>query len=606
MKPFRIQRIGAIAFLVHALFCWNIPQSVAQDRSIYPNPDQLAVGSSSRGIYLSSAQFLIPFQIAPTGSQPSAVLLYVSMDQGDSWQLYGKTSPDAKHFEFRAAAEGDYLFAVKTVDPSGNAFSSPAPPIKVLVDTTQPQIDFRAELGPTGSLIVTLQAADANLDTKSATVRFRTDRDSEWRQISINSLNPNGNVYQGQVEISLPQCREVVIVASVADLAKNTAEATHHLRMPRTAVGTNDLQLASSRGPASLPGAIPWNIEPDAPTSNGTGNALNGTGNLLSPNASAQPAPTEYRENFSTSPFQPQQHSSRSGPGRLTGRQSEIDLAPSGPPSVDPVSIEELELPEPIREPIVDRPRESVDRPRESFDRPRESFDRQTASADRQIESYGNLPRSAENPYYSKTRTFSLDYSVESLGGTALSSVELWGSEDQGASWQKWGVDPDRVSPFDVKVGNDGLFGFRMVIVGEGGVVLGQPKAGDKADVWICVDTEAPTCRITRAVSGEGTHAGTLVIDYTCVDDHLVEHPISLYFSDRPHGPWTSIASGLKNSGLYLWKVDSGIPGQVYLKLEAVDKAGNVGVHRLDLPIDVQGVTPRGRIQGFRPIYNPS
>ncbi len=60
--------------------------------------------------------------------------------------------------------------------------------------------------------------------------------------------------------------------------------------------------------------------------------------------------------------------------------------------------------------------------------------------------------------------------------------------------------------------------------------------------------------------------------------------------------------SGLRNTGIYLWKADPSLPQQVYLRIQAVDRAGNVQEHRLDLPINLRGLTPRGRIQGFRPI----
>jgi hypothetical protein len=96
-----------------------------------------------------------------------------------------------------------------------------------------------------------------------------------------------------------------------------------------------------------------------------------------------------------------------------------------------------------------------------------------------------------------------------------------------------------------------------------------------------------------------------LVIDYTCSDIHLVDRPVTLSFSEHQTGPWTTIATGLKNTGMYLWKADPNLPEHVYLKIEVVDKAGNTGIHRLDLPIDIKGLAPRGRIQGIRPIISP-
>ena len=57
--------------------------------------------------------------------------------------------------------------------------------------------------------------------------------------------------------------------------------------------------------------------------------------------------------------------------------------------------------------------------------------------------------------------------------------------------------------------------------------------------------------------------------------------------------------SGLANSGKYLWPIDSRVPQQIYLRLEVRDEAGNVGEHQLIDPINIEGLTPRGRIRGL-------
>jgi hypothetical protein len=207
-----------------------------------------------------------------------------------------------------------------------------------------------------------------------------------------------------------------------------------------------------------------------------------------------------------------------------------------------------------------------------------------------------------DDAYHSRSRAFSLDYAVDSLRGATVSDIELWGTEDQGRTWQKWGSDPDRQSPFDVQVGNDGLFGFRMVVIGTNGLISNRPQNGDSADMWINVDTEMPTVNITRALYGEGDQAGMLVIEFNGADDNMHARPVTLSYSERPSGPWVTIASGLASSGKYYWKPDSSLPKQVFLRAQAVDRAGNTQEHRLDLPVSLRGMAPQGRIQGFRPI----
>jgi hypothetical protein len=208
---------------------------------------------------------------------------------------------------------------------------------------------------------------------------------------------------------------------------------------------------------------------------------------------------------------------------------------------------------------------------------------------------------SKPNALHSSSKSFELDYAIVNDPGSPIASIELWGTLDQGKTWERWGVDADRESPFDIEVDTEGLFGFRMVIVGSNGLASRRPLPGDSADAWIHVDTSVPRARILSALAGKGSDAGALVIEYQAIDDHFIDRPISLYYSETMQGPWIPITQGAKNQGRFAWAGESHIPEKVFLKLQATDAAGNVGEHVLDLPVDVQSAAPRGKIQGFRP-----
>jgi hypothetical protein len=205
------------------------------------------------------------------------------------------------------------------------------------------------------------------------------------------------------------------------------------------------------------------------------------------------------------------------------------------------------------------------------------------------------------NALHSSSKSFELDYAIVNDPGSPIASIELWGTLDQGKTWERWGVDADRESPFDIEVDTEGLFGFRMVIVGSNGLASRRPLPGDSADAWIYVDNTMPRARILSALAGKGSDAGSLVIEYQAIDDHFIDRPISLFYSETMQGPWVPITQGAKNQGRFAWSGESHIPEKVFLKLQATDAAGNVGEHVLDLPVDVQSAAPRGKIQGFRP-----
>ncbi len=575
-----------------------------------PASERTANTSNTNATFLPYAQFEIPFNVDTTGPAPALVQLWVSTDEGTTWQMHGSTAPKTKRFDFRAASEGLYLFSVRTVDATGASFPSSGEPLRVYVDTTKPQSAVHADINGAGQLVIDVRVVDSFLNLSSAVLRVRTDRDGIWKDIPMETLVDRGDFFESQTIVNVAPCREVAIVFGIKDQANNPTEATYRLDMPRTASGEQDMMFASTGNKAKtqLVNKYPNNSLTNNTTSRGQPHAApvdkpqlgspNAVQAVLSPIAGA--TPWEPAAQTAQSPTQPKLDSA---PGRLVASDNlqhdaaQLDLLQLE--SMD--SLEELPLPAPVEQ-SMPSPRVQRIETVESDHSTGESF---VETADSVDEPKG-LASTIGQAYHCKTLAFSLDYSVEASGGAAaVSDVELWGTEDGGRSWHLWGSDPDRQSPFDVRVGNDGLFGFRMVIVGTNGIVSNRPKDGDIADVWINVDSSAPVVKITRAVYGEGLENGMLVIDYTCTDTHLVDRPVTLSFSERQEGPWTTIATGLKNTGMYLWKADPNLPEHVYLKLDVVDKAGNVGVHRLDLPIDIKGLVPRGRIQGFRPILTP-
>ncbi len=201
---------------------------------------------------------------------------------------------------------------------------------------------------------------------------------------------------------------------------------------------------------------------------------------------------------------------------------------------------------------------------------------------------------------YSDSERFSLEYELEAVGSNGAKAVELYGSLTRGNSWLMWGEDPDRVTPFDIETKGEGVFGFRIVVVGANGLASPRPLAGDTPEIVIVVDKTKPKVKITSAQYGDGNRTGALVIGYDVQDANLKSRPVALSFSETPDGPWTTIAAGLTNEKFYVWPADPNMPRQIYLRLDATDRAGNVGTYVLDEPIETQGLAPRARIRGFR------
>ena len=94
------------------------------------------------------------------------------------------------------------------------------------------------------------------------------------------------------------------------------------------------------------------------------------------------------------------------------------------------------------------------------------------------------------------------------------------------------------------------------------------PQAGDLAEIWVGVDTTKPVARLSSVIYGEGVHAGELDIRWHVSDESLGERPVTLLFSERPDGPWNTIAAGLPNGGQHYWRVDPNMPHEIFLRIE--------------------------------------
>ncbi len=215
--------------------------------------------------------------------------------------------------------------------------------------------------------------------------------------------------------------------------------------------------------------------------------------------------------------------------------------------------------------------------------------------------SFPGLPP-GERPRMVNSRTFDLEYEVDSVGPSGIGRIELWGTSDGGESWRRFTAVSDRRSPLRVSVPGEGLYGFRVVAINGSGFGGKPPLAGDPPDLWIGVDLTKPTARIVSAQQGVESESGQLIISWQADDKLLAARPISLSFSSTRGGPWTPIAAGLENSGRYAWPIDNRTPPTLFLRLEVRDEAGNVAIHETAEPITIDQSHPTVRIRSVRPV----
>lgn len=194
---------------------------------------------------------------------------------------------------------------------------------------------------------------------------------------------------------------------------------------------------------------------------------------------------------------------------------------------------------------------------------------------------------------------FRLRYQVDGLLPEQIGSVTIFGSRDDGATWELWTTDADKQSPAEIAVPSAGRYAFRVVVTSVTGSSSRIPRPGDKPEIAVDVDLDPPSPRIVAVPYGRDSRIASLQIQWTCAAADLGPEPIALAYSDRPSGPWTAITDATANSGQFDWALQPNLPQQVYLRIVATDLAGNRGGHVLEQPIDIGPLLPRGRILGI-------
>ncbi|XZE33553.1 hypothetical protein SH501x_004341 [Pirellulaceae bacterium SH501] len=517
-------------------------------------------------VYWPRLDFVIPFQIDNNGQSPQEVLLEVSEDGGQNWSLCSRGDTRTRQFQYRAARDGVYIFRLKSVDAAGRRFINPGEPLRIAVDTNKPTASLIIDIDPRGDMLAEFLASDTALDTSNISLEYQTEATGRWVPIPFQlSQSTTPGEVSGFGSWTLPNNAKQLVVRLIAkDLAGNLTEVTRLPQLPKTATHGLGMQLASQPKGLSSPSSPDIVLGPTTRRTSPSGLPVRelsdselelirkGDGTLLANANNSQSLLA--RE-----------------PSQLSGDSSSTGFAnkPIGATMPDPIASSLPSLP-------------TLGAPQSPNRKPLE-----------------------QEPLYANTRAFSLDYQIENDPGAPITEVELWGTIDEGRTWEVWGQDPDRTSPFDIEVENDGLFGFRMVIVGANGLASNRPRPGDKADTWILVDTAVPQSRLSSALYGTGKEAGSLVIEYRAQDEYLGDRPISLFYAESPAGPWQVISRGIRNQGRFVWPSNPNLPPTIYLKMETTDLAGNVATSTLDIPIQVEGIAPRGRIQGFRPLNRP-
>ena len=198
-------------------------------------------------------------------------------------------------------------------------------------------------------------------------------------------------------------------------------------------------------------------------------------------------------------------------------------------------------------------------------------------------------------------RTVKMEFDVGKFGPSGLGGVDVWVTTDDGATWEKSGVDPNAMLPTSPDALNAGpvrgsvtlqlnqegvTYGYYLVVKSKAGLGKPDPQPGEPPQVRVELDATPPEAVLIKP-KADPTQPDTLILMWEATDKHLTSNPITLEWSAQagPDGPWNVIgAAELPNTGQMHWKPPANVPPSVYLRLTVRDTAGNKAVAQTPKP----------------------
>jgi len=202
---------------------------------------------------------------------------------------------------------------------------------------------------------------------------------------------------------------------------------------------------------------------------------------------------------------------------------------------------------------------------------------------------------------YSSSKRIQINYEIKDVGPSGVKEVQLHWTHD-GKQWTFHSMQNKAgAGNFVFLATEEGKHGFRVVVVSGAGIAAPLPKSGDAPLQWVEIDVTPPHLELYLPMLGRGPDAGSLTLRWSANDKNLAVRPISLYYSDKPGGPWQPIAENIANEGSYIWKYPKDAPLRVYFRVKAVDRAGNVASCEGPMLV-LDTAEPRAIITGVAPM----
>lgn len=564
-------------------------------------------------IYTKNATLRLPVQIDErTRSQITEVKLYVRQETGN-WKCNQTSPANATAFDFKSEGDGKYYFTFVTVDRRGRAepadLNKVDPHRVVIIDTKAPEIS--AQPFPLrGERMLQVHVRDLNPDWPTLRVSYLAN-DQTWKPLTVAAVDtptlfrvPNASVFESKIRVTVNDragnntSRELDLGDPTANFGFNGSPTVNQGKPDPTLIPNMESTAPDIRPPVLDPYPSIRQVEAQTPIK--LPEPINVPEPIKAPliingNRDLPPIPDI------NTPKLPDQPVIRNGNRDLDIKMPSLVKEPSTlPPGINedlkielPADVNPNRNGSPIQTTAALKP---IDLPKPANAKPPIELPKELA-----VPTPPPIPEpifEGKGPATHKiinSRSLTINYKVEGTRGN--NRIDFWATQDQGKSWIALRDESAGVSPAKLTLPADGFYGIRI----RPGAGSRPPEVGEDPDLVIEIDSTKPVVNLMQPVIGTGSDDGTMLISWTASDKNLLSNSVNLWYAHKPDGPWEVIVSGYKNAGQYRWTLPTQLSGNVFVRLEVSDRAGNVGQHDYKSPVTLETIKPRVTIVDVGP-----
>lgn len=563
----------------------------------------VAKAEANEPVHSPSRKFRIPFQYDQEQLKKLGAVqveLSVSLDQGANWEHYESVDPEAGHFTYIAESDGEYWFSVRTHSSGGLTYPNgpPTAELKVIVDTTAPELRLDLVETKSGTVSLKWNADDPHLNPESLKLKFLDPQLGRWESVQVKP------VARGQTSWTVRKAGLIEVRGTVADQAGNAIEAESQTIIAGLDIDTDNPAPIADNTTTSAPEA---DTTTQTPAALATMDGSQGLPKLTS-RAEVDPdeiSPQDIIIDKPLTPIQPSNTVVQSNPSNAENATSTANDAVVRvvEPMNTPGSVRVFEFPQNAKQapqPANMLERQPTGDPKDSTSRQRRNStaNKPENASDNSSDDGLVLPQHESKPrdgHLVNSNSFQIAYQLQDVGPSGVARIELYITEDNGASWFHYGSDDDLVSPMTVVVPRDGDYGFAFRIRNGVGLIATPPQPGHAPEIRVTVDRTQPYAEI-QSVHRLEPNSTQLIIKWTAQDRELHEYPVALFYSTQPNGPWELIAGWTKNTGNLVWTPPPVGTPRYYIRLDVRDAAGNVARIDNDRPFTVDTARPKVKI----------